>query len=311
MGQFVLYFLFFAALLVGAFTYFVPAQKSIDPMKFVMEGSGYDSVEVQNRKKEQQFNMSTNRGLIKIRGEMDNLAVQQNKFLDTIKDEQQMLNSSAKDADDVMWELQQKGGTDSKDILQLQALAAEMKDEQRLLVAHGQDLIVLNDQLTKSREWAADQMSIANINNETSLRTLQQRTDMLKDQASSFFEKVTQHNQEVRDRMNKIQDQLNDLANNAAYDSVVQQQTVKDRIGRMLDKEHEDMLKLTESEDRSRDLLKDAQQNLADSNDALSDELQKTKDKIEDERQRAQDQEWIIQQREADQKQRMEDLQNR
>jgi ElaB/YqjD/DUF883 family membrane-anchored ribosome-binding protein len=206
---------------------------------------------------------------------------------------------------------QQEGEKGGQDILKLKALASEMQDEQRLLVAHGQQLLVLNDQLTKNRQWIADQVDLSNINNETSLNALQQRYTMLKEQASGFFDKVTQHNQEVRDRMNKMQDQLNDLANNTSSDSALQQQNIKERITRMLDKEHEDMIKLADNQQASSSLMKDSQQNLEDSKELFSDSLQHSQDLIEDERQKAEDQQEISQQRVADEMQRIQDQRNR
>lgn len=311
MGQYTFFVLFAIALIAGAFTYFVPAQKTIDPMKFVMEGSGIDSVEVHNNTKTQQFNMVTSKGLIKIRSGIDNLALQQNKFLNTIRDQEHLLDNSVKDATDIIWEVKQKALTSNKDILQLQALAAEMQDQQRLLINHGHDLLVLNDQLAANRQWIVDQMDMVSINNESASQELQQRYSMLKDQAATFFDKVNQHNQELRDRMDKIQDQLNTLANNAAYDSAIQQQQTRDRIERMLDKEHEDMLKIADTEERSRNLLKDAQETMADAKELTNDSLQHTQELIADQRQRSEDQLWIMKQREADQEQRLQDQQNR
>jgi hypothetical protein len=313
MGQTALFILFIITLLAGAFSYFAPGQKPvpIDPMKFMMENSGFNSVEVQNRKRIQQLNMTTSRGLIKIRGQMEDLALEQNKFLDAIQDQQQILNNAGKDITGVMLGVQQEGEKGNKDILRLQALASEMKDEQRLLVARGQDLIVLNDQLSKNRESIAEQIDSAKINTETSLSALNDRYDILKDQAASFFDKVSQNNQEVRDSMNKMNDQLNDLANNAAHDSALQQQSAKDHIGRMMDKEHEDMIKLAETQEKSRSLLEDARERQAGFKELLNDKLQETKDKIEEERQKTQDQQEDSRQRVADDMQRMRDQRNR
>jgi hypothetical protein len=312
MGQFIFFALFVITLLVGAFAYFAPLQKPVNPVKFMMDNSGYTQEESTNRKRTQQLNMTTSSGLIQIHKQMDDLAVVQNKFLDTIQDQQQVLQNTGKEASDIMLLTQQEGEKGDKDILKLKALASEMQDEQRLLVAHGQELLVLNDQLTKSRQWIADQVDLANINNESSLNALQQRYTMLKDQASGFFDKVTQHNQEVRDRMTKMQDQLNDLANNASSDSVaMQQQNIKERIAHMLDKERADMVKLADNEDASQSLMNDSKQHLEDSKELLNVSLQRSQDLIEDERQKAEDQQEISQQRVADQMQRIQDQRNR
>ena len=238
-----------------------PNSPPINPMGFVMDQSGYNSVETLNRKRIQQLSMTTRNGLIQIRKQMDDMAQAQNKFLDTIQYQQQVLENASKDASDIMLEAQGISGKNNNDILRLKDLTSQMQDEQRLLVAHGKDLIALNDQITQSRQWISDQIDLAKVNTETSLSTLQQHYDMLNHQASVFFHKVVRHDQEARDQMDKIQGQLSDLVNNAASDSALQQQNIKDRIRRMLAKEHEDMLKLADSEERNRDLLKDAQEN--------------------------------------------------
>jgi hypothetical protein len=311
MGQTALFVLFIVALVVGVFTYITPSPKPINPVEFMMENSGLNSVEVLNRKRIQKFNMTTNKGLVNMRGKMDALALEQRKLLDSIHDQQQVLNNAGKDITDILLAVQQKGEKSSKDILRLQALASEIKDEQRLLVAHGQQLIVLNNQLTRNRQTIADQISLANLNNETSLNTLQQRFLALKNQANSLFDMVTQRNQDVRVSMDKIKDQLNGLADNASRDSAVQQQSAKDRIRRMMDKEHEDMIKLADTQERSKDLLNDAQNNLTASKEVFNDRLQQTRDKIAEERQKAQDQAAINQQRAADQRMRIQDQRNR
>jgi len=311
MGQFIFFTLFIITLLAGAFAYFAPLQKPINPVKFVMDNSGYTDKESHNRKLTQQLNMRMTNGLVQIRRKMNDFAVEQGRFIDTIQGQQELLNSTGKDASDIMLLAKQGAGKASKDVLQLRALASEMQDQQRLLVARGQDLIVLNNQLTRNRQWIADQIDAANISNEDSLRTIQQHYEALESQASDFFDKVSQHNQEVREQMVKMQEQMQDLANNAMDNNALQQQNTKERIGRMLGREHENMLKLEDTEERSRNLVKDSQQNLQDSKDLFNDSLQRSQDMIDDERQKVEDQKWISQQRVADQVQRLKDQEKR
>ena len=161
-----------------------------------------------------------------------------------------------------------------------------MQDEQHLLVANGKDLVALNDQITQGRQQISDQIDFAKVNTETSLSTLQQHYDTLNHQASGLFHKVARRDQQARDQMNKTQDQLRDLVNNAANNSALQQQNVKDHIRTMLDKEHENMLKLADTEEKNRNLL-------------------------QEERQKAQDQQEVMQQRIEDQRQRIQDQKNR
>ncbi len=108
----IFYTLFIIALAEGAFAYFLQSQKVIDPMGFLMEGSGYNSAEELNRKKLQQLEKTISKGLIQTRRQMDDNAQEQKKFLDTIKDRQQILNNTGQEArqkaQDQQWIIQQR-----------------------------------------------------------------------------------------------------------------------------------------------------------------------------------------------------------
>jgi hypothetical protein len=288
MGKTALFILFIITLLAGAFFYFAPKQPVVTPVGFMMDQSGYNSVETINHKRTQHLNMITKNGLIQIRRHMDDIAQEQNKFLDTIQYQQQVLENATKEASDIMRKAQEMSGNNN-DILRLKDLTSQMQNDQLLLVANGKDLIALNDQITQSRQWLSDQTDLTKANTETSLDTLKQHYNALNHQASAFFHKVLRHDQEVRDRMNKIQGQLSDLVDNAANNGVLQQQNVKDRIQHMLEEEHENMLKLVDSEEGNRNLLRDEQDKLADSQDQLNDSLQRSRDLIDEEHQKAQD----------------------
>lgn len=291
MAQFIFFTLFIVALIVGAFSYYTP-KHPVTPFKFMMENSGLKMVEVSNRKRIQAFNITNDRGLIKIRGQMQDIALEQNRFLDTLQDQQQLLKNSSKQAADIMLDAQLASEKGDKDILQLKALAMEMQNEQRLLVAHGEDLITLGNQLTQSRQWVANQIELAHIGNGTSLPDLQHHYALFRNQANTFFDKVSQHNQEVHDQITRMHGQLHGLVNNAAFLSAIQEQNTKEQIGLMLDKEREEMLQL------------------ADSTASTSESMQQSRDKIEDERQNAQDQQEEGKERVADQMQRMQDQQD-
>lgn len=310
MIQAVFFALLIISLLAGYFAYFNPAPKPINPVKFAMENSGYNSMETINRKRSQVINMTTSKGLMQVRRMMDDLSLEQDKFLDTLQDQQQILKDTNKDAHDVLLELQKQGDAGRKDVLQLKALTSEMQDEQKLLVTRGHDLILLNDQLTKSRQLMSDQMDLARINTDTSLSTLQQRYSALDNQAASFFNKITEHNQEVHDRIENIKNKLQLIAKIPPDTSTVQQQNANERIQRMLDKEHEDILRLADTEEKSKDLVKDAQEKQADAKEQLNEKLQQSQDKIADEHQKEEDQQLMVQQRIADQQQRIQDQQD-
>jgi hypothetical protein len=248
---------------------------------------------------------------MQIRRQMDDVAQAQNNFLDTLQDQQAVLENARKDANDIMLEAKAVPGRNDNDILRLKDLTAQMQDEQRLLVVNGKELIALNDQITQSRQWISDQIDLDKVDTDISLSTLQQHYAVLNHQASVFFHKVTRHDRAIRDQMDKIQGQMNDLVNNAANDSALQQQNIKDRIRRMLAKEHENMLKLADSEERNRNLLRDEEEKLADLQEQLNDSLQRSRDLMDEERQKAKDQQEMMRQRMEDMKQQMQDRQNR
>jgi hypothetical protein len=298
MIQVIFFALLIVALLGGFFAYYTPAQKSVSPVKFMMDNSGYNSTETINHKKSEQIHMKTDKGLMVIRQQMDNIALEQKEFLDTVHEQQQILNNTTKDATDIMLRAQRKGEASNKDLLQLRALTSEMKDAQRLLVVRGQNLISLNDQLTKNRQSIAEQVDLANINTQSSLDKLQQRSASLNKQANGFFDQVTQQNQDVRNQIDDMQSKLQDTAKNVVYDDTVQQQNIMMSVRAMMDQEHENMLKLADNEERSRNLVQQAKESLADS-----------KERSDDLHQKQEDQQSIIQQRIADEKQRIQDQQ--
>jgi len=307
MAQFFFFSLLIITLLAGFFAYFAPSQKPVNPLQFVMDSSGYSSEVKLNHTKSKQFNVIANNGLIQVRKQIDDLAQAQTKYFDTIQEQQQMLKNAGKEVSDVMLEAQQVGGKDNNDVLQLKALTSQMQDQQHFLVAHGNDLAVLNNQLIQNRQWMADQMEGTNINTDASTQMLQQRFDLLKSQSAGFFNQGDQYSQEIRNCMGKIQNQLSDLANNNA----IQQQNIKDRIARMLEKEQDNMQRLADSEQRNRDLMDNVQQKLADSQEAINDSRQRTQDMLDDEHQKQEDQQGVSQQRTADLMQRLQDQQNR
>ncbi len=97
MMRVIFYILLIIALAEGAFAYFLQSQKVIDPMGFLMEGSGYNSVEAFNRKKLQQLDKTISKGLIQARRQREDNAQGQNKLLDTVKDRQQEARQKAQD----------------------------------------------------------------------------------------------------------------------------------------------------------------------------------------------------------------------
>ena len=88
MGQFIFFALFVIALIAGIYSYLTPAQRNIDPMKFVMQSSGYNSQQSLNYKRIQELNLTNSKGLIQVHTLMDNLAIKQDKLQGMINDQQ-------------------------------------------------------------------------------------------------------------------------------------------------------------------------------------------------------------------------------
>jgi uncharacterized protein (DUF2164 family) len=291
--------LFMMALIAGVYFYYESSPKYISPLKYVMDYSGFTDLQTVNRKKTQETNVTTRAGIMQIRKQLDDLAVVQNNVFDTIQDQQQRLKTAGKDASDVLLEAKKEGGVRNKDILQLEALASQIQDERRLSVARGEDLIALNDEITQKRRWISEQIDRTNIYTGTELGLLQKRSLMLRADAVDFLDKTNAYNQEMRDAMARIQGKLQVL-DNRTYDNRAQVKMIKGRIQDMLNKEHEDMIKLESSHERSKDQMRDVQQNLAATQERLNDLQQHTKDLVEFERQKQEDQQSMIRQRIAD-----------
>ncbi len=309
MLQFIFFALLIITLLAGSFAYFSPSSKPVNPVKFMMESTGFDAIMASNRKKSEQISMTTTNGIMQIHKRMETLATEQNKFLDEIQDQQQILKDANKGVDDILLAAQKEGDKDSRDILRLKALSSEMQEQQRLLVARGQELISLNNQLSKSREAIAEQVDWANMDTQNALDALQQRSASLENQASGFFSQVAQQNQQVQDQIDKMRDKLNGMIDNTSVSA--QLQKCKVHMYRILNKEHNDMAKLLEYQERNRTLWEDGQRKSRDSIELSKDSQQHAKDLIDEEHQKQEDQESMIQQRIEDQKQRMLDQQSR
>ena len=284
MVQGLFFLLFIMSIIVGIFVYFKPAQNTMDPLRAVMQGSGYDTLQVKNDARMQEYNVTTDAGLVKIHRQMDLLATQQSEFIQTVQDQQRILENTDHEIADIMDQLD---GKDGKDVLQLKALALQLQDQQRLLVSRGKDLIALNDQVTRNREMIAEQMSMADVNNKSTLSTLSERYDLLQEQAKGLFHQGTSYSSQVQGQMFKMQGQLNGLVNNSSYDNTMGQKAARDRTQDVLQEEHQKSL-----------------------NSPSSDSQQQTQDIIDQERQKEQEQEEVLKQRIADEKQRAEDQQN-
>jgi len=306
MMQAIFFALFLITLIAGAYSYFNQAPKPVSPLGYVMSKSGYDDYQSTNRKKAEELNVTTNMGIMQIRRQMQDLTVVQNHFLDSMQDQQQVLMNTGKNVTDLMLVAQQESDKNSNDILQLKTAADQMQDQQKLLVAHGQDLIDYNNKLTQDRDGMLEQLDYTTIYNDAALRLLRKRNAEIKAHTAEFFDQMYAYNQEMKDALARMRVKLRDLAN-AAYEDKVLEQSLKDRIRQQLEQEHEDMITLSEIKDRNKDLWKDVQQKIIDSKEFSNDSQQRAQDLIDEDKQKAQDQEDITKQRIADENQKIRD----
>jgi len=310
MGQFIFFALFFIALLAGIFAYLPGSQRPINPLAFISDQSGYTSVEERNHKRMEQANVITSQGLTQVRRQMQEIAQKQKYFSDMLAQQEQLLNATGKQAAMVLAQAQQAAEKEGKDILGFKDLAMQLQDQQRLLVEHGQDLIALNDQIIRNRDWIHDQMDLVDTNNETTQQMkLQGQYSALNTQSAVFFDKVTQYNQQAQQYMQEVLDKLNDTANHITYDSSLQQQAIREKIRALMDKQHQDMLQLSENRQKSQNLMRDQEQNLALSQELLNNSIRHTRQLIGQERQEAKEKQRQLQQEIQDQKDRMRDKQ--
>ncbi len=307
MIQVIFFALLIVSLIAGAFTYFAPTPKPINPLKTLMDDTGFTASETTNTKRSQEINVTTSAGIMQVRKQMDDLAVVQQDFLKGLQDQQQILNNTTKDATDVLLAAKKQGAVADKDILQLEAVTSQIQDKQRLLIAQGQDLVAMNDQLSQNRQLLADQADYADFYTESILKKLRNRNAQLKAQAADMIDRRYAYDQELKESLARMHEQLQEFVNTTEFSSKVQEQVIKDRIRRMLDKEHEDGLKLAEIISHTKELLMEAHQKAVDAKELSSDAQLRAQELIDEDKQKADDEQAMIQQRMDDQRQRMQD----
>jgi len=206
MGQIIFFGVFVIVFLAGIFAYFAPAPspKSLIPIKDVLDEGGFNSLESLNIKKIQELNITTSGGLTEIRNVVDDLAQEQEGLKDVIDSEQKVLTETGKEINEIASKADDKSDID---VLRLKSLSKQMKDDQRLLMVHGQSLIDLNDKLLKTRQKLSEEGDMINANNESLLRLQQQNNNLLNEQSSTIFDKVKQEN---NDTMQRTQDTIDE-----------------------------------------------------------------------------------------------------
>lgn len=310
MGQLIFLILFVVALIAGISAYLPHSQKPVNPVAFISDQSGYTTTEERNRKKMEQSNITTNQGLTQVRRQMQEIAEKQKNFSDMLAEEERVLKNTGQQASLILAEAQKQAQKEQQDVLRLKGLGSALQDQQRLLVEHGQDLIALNDEIIRNRDWIHDQMDLIDANNQTTQQIkLQGQYTALKDQSAAFFDKVTQYNQQVQQYMQETQNQLNETLNHIVYDNSLQQQAVKEKIQSLMDRQHEEMVKLSENREKSQSLMRDQQERWTLSQELLNDSIRHTRQLIGQERRDAKEKQIQLQQEIQEQMLRIKDKQ--
>jgi len=198
-AQFLFFLLFVISVLAGVFIYFSPAQKAVNSITLTnptIDNSEYSPDETSTRKKDLAVEIKTSGGIVQILKRIDDLTQEQKQLDSTIEEEKQALKLTQQEIAD----LANQAEKSDQDLLKIKALGSQMQDEQKLLVADGQKLIAVNDELTKNRQWLADQSDLVNINNQSSMEALQQHNAVVNNQSSSFIDDVSQKNNDAQVR---------------------------------------------------------------------------------------------------------------
>jgi len=213
MGQTLLFILLVITLIVGALGYFSPRLPGSRPVAIqAMKDMGDDQMTGQTVTKEsRQMNITTNAGGVQINEKIDVLTRQQKDLRDVIEAEKSALDNTNKEIFDLS---KQVNGKNDLDVLRLNALTSHLQDEKTLLVAHGRQLIALNDQISKERNSLAEEREGVDINTVSTLRSLQDRNISINDQSSIMFDNVKNKNndsmQHVKDLMDEERQKAQD-----------------------------------------------------------------------------------------------------
>ena len=214
MGQFALFTLFVITLMIGAFAYFFPKQQATSPWQVMSDKGNYGMMGEDITKKSQQLNITTNAGNVQINREIDDLTRQQKSLEDMIKDEQVVLDSTSKEISDISKKANAK--TDL-DVFRLKVLGEELQSAKRLLVEHGQQLIALNNEITKKRKLLSEQRDEVNINTDSTLQSLQGHDASLNDKADLLFDNVKDKNNDAMQHAKELMDEARQKAQDRKF----------------------------------------------------------------------------------------------
>jgi len=307
MSQFLFFSLFLVALLAGIYACYHPTHK-FNPIEYISDQSGYSNAEDTNRKKIEQSNIITTKGLVEVHRQMQVLADNQQRFADMLEQAQRVLKTSGKQATQILGEAQQVAQKEGKDVLGLKDLSLRLQNQQQLLVQNGQNLIAMNNNIIKERDWVQDQLDLVDTNHESTQQLkLQQQFTQLQEQASTFIDKVTQYDQQTQQHMRDMQEQLDGAAQKTIFDNKQQQLDAKERVRRMLHKQRGNMTMLSDIQQRSRDLLNEERQDLAFSQELLKESMENAREKMAEERQKNEDQQAILKEKVREQMQHLKD----
>jgi len=305
MMQWVFFGLFAIAILTGLFAYYEPLQKPIHPIQSFMDSIGYTQEQDHNQAKSEQINVMVDKGVMRMRRRVEDLALAQSQMLQAVLDQKRVLNDTNEKIASMLL-ISQRSDQFDNDILRFKSLAAQMQDSQRLLINRGQSLVEMNDDLTAQRELLADELKWNNINAQTSLQSMKDQAEALKNQVASLCDKARQYNQQVEAQIANMQAKIAQISDKSK-DNANKQQTMRDRLRLLLEHEQDQFNNLVQQQQQNRQDAQDARDALEDSQEILNGEVEQAQDTIADDRQKDLDEQDAIRQKIADQEQRMQD----
>jgi len=207
MGQFTLFFLFIITLIVGVLAYIGPKHLGMPSSKAVVDDSDNEMTGDSFTSKAQQWNVSTNGGVVEFNKQMDELTQKHKSLVDMIEGDHAILQNTQKEINDIT---SRGDGKNTMDVLRLKALGLQMQDEQDLLVAHGQELIDVNNQIGKKRQMLSDQKDLLNMNTASSIQSLQDHDSSVSDKSATLFDKVDEEEQKAQDQQEQSRQRIED-----------------------------------------------------------------------------------------------------
>ncbi len=203
-GQFIFFTLFAFTFLAGTYVYMSAKHQPLNPSSgVVMSGNDPDMTEQTKIQEIQQLHLKTIRGIAEISAQMEEMTKQQQKLIDIIDYDHQLLDHTNQNITEALNQLKAGG---EPDLLKIKSLDLHLRNDQRLLVERGQALVDFNQQLNKNRQWLAQQNELLKFDSAESTRLGPQGHGEL-NESSVDFDKITQENNHIMQHAQDLIDQ--------------------------------------------------------------------------------------------------------